>query len=97
MRENTERPIETFEKFGGFQQLNVVTGVFEGKDFGEAEVKCFRKYVDTGEVEAVLMPTRKTVIMKGAQGDFHVHPSQLKLKFRLGKISSSRFKPGEIK
>lgn len=93
MRENRERPVETFEEFGGFQQHDTVKGFYEGKSFSGGEIKSFTKYLDTGEVVANICATKNSV---GFYNDIHVNPAALQLEFRMGKVKDNHFKLGKV-
>jgi hypothetical protein len=86
MGPNRERPLETSEVYGEWEQHDLVSGIFKGKPF-VGEVKSFTRYLDTGEVVANIATN---------PGDIHIDPSLLKLNMRPGKIENPRFEAGSL-
>ena len=92
MNERRERPFESFEEFQGLKQSDIVSFTYNGA-YDEGDVKCFKKYLDTGSIMAVVSPTGQSLF----HHDIEVEAGELKLKFRMGKTGNPVFKLGKAK
>jgi len=79
-------------EFQGLKQLDLVSFSYNGA-YDEGEIKCFKRYQDTGSVMAVVCPTHQSLFHR----DIEVEAGELKLKFRIGKAERPVFKLGKAK